>query len=140
MTKTPNRLFMSIVIVCSAFMLKMAHAEQSLIPVNDSDQFIIQLPAVDHETLIAQVEILRSQLIQRKQTLVQIVVDKKLDSNDALITVFMPGGLLYAGFKEVRYQQALNELAHVSADIEEFSSDLLAMQSTSVPVAVAQLP
>ena len=140
MTKTSNRLFMSIAILCSAFMLKTAHAEQALVPVNAPDLFIVQLPNIDRETLIAQVEILRSQLIQRKQVLVEIVADRKLDSSDALITIFMPGGLLYAGYKKVRYEQAVNELSHISADIEEFSGDLVAMQSTSVPVAVAQLP
>jgi hypothetical protein len=140
MTMMSNRLFMFIAILCSAFMLKMAHAEQSSVSVSDQNEFIIQLPVVDFETLIARVEILRSQLIQRKQVLVQSVADMKLDGGDALITVFMPGGLIYAGYKKVRYEQAMNELDHVSADIKEFSSDLLAMQSTSVPVAVAQLP
>jgi hypothetical protein len=140
MTKTSHRLSISIVILCSAFMLKTAHAEQALVPANDQDRFIVQLPNVDREALIAQVEMLRSQLIQRKQVLLDIVAEKKLDSGDALIMILMPGGLLYAGYKKVRYEQAVNELSHVSADIEEFSGDLLAMQSTSVPVAVAQLP
>jgi hypothetical protein len=121
-------------------MLKTAHAEKALVPVNATDQFIIQLPDVDRETLIEQVEMLRGQLIQRKQALVQIVADKKLDSSDAIITVFMPGGLLYAGYKEVRYEQAKNELASISADIEDFSSDLLAMQPMPMQMAVAQLP
>ena len=140
MTKTSHRLLISIAILCSAFMLKTAHAEQALVPVNAPDRFIVQLPTVDREALIAQVEMLRSQLIQRKQVLVDIVAEKKLDSGDALITILMPGGLLYAGYKKVRYEQAVNELSHVSSDIEEFSNDLLAMQSTSVPVSVAQLP
>ena len=81
-----------------------------------------------------------SRLIQRKQTLVQTVEDKKLDSGDAVITVIMPGGLLYAGYKKARYEQAKEELARVIAEIEEFSDDLLAMQSGSAPVIVAQLP
>ena len=74
--------------------------------------------------------------VQRKQVLVQSVADKKLNSNDAIITVIMPGGLLYAGYKKVRYEQAKNELARVSADIEEFSGDILAMQPRSASVAI----
>ena len=42
--------------------------------------------------------------------------------------------------KKVRYEQAKDELARVSADIEEFSSDLLAVQSWSAPVLVALQP
>jgi hypothetical protein len=48
----------------------------------------------------------------------------------------MPGGLLYAGYKKIRYEQAKNELARVSANIEEFSGDLLALQPKSAPVVV----
>jgi hypothetical protein len=140
MNKISNRLLMSLVIVSSAFLLKTAHAEQALAPVNYPDQFIIQLPDVDRDTLIERVEILRGQLIQRRQALELMVAEKKLDSSDVIITVLMPGGLLYAGYKKVRYQQAVDELAHVNADIEEFSSDLLAMQYSSTPVFVAQVP
>ena len=136
MTKTLNSLFVPIAIFCAAFMLQTAHAEQALVPVAASDQFIIQLPDIDREALVEQVGALRSQLIQRKQALVQSVADKKLNSNDAIITVIMPGGLLYAGYKKIRYEQAKNELARVSADIEEFSGDLLAIQSKAAPVVV----
>ena len=60
-------------------------------------------------------------------------------SSDAIITVFIAGGLLDAGYKKVRYDQAKKELGNISADIEEFSSDLLAMQPVPVQVAIAQL-
>ena len=140
MTNTSNRLFMLISIICSAFMLKTAYAEQVLVPAITPDQFIIQLPDVDRETLIEQVEILRGQMILRKHTLELIVADKKPDGSDVIITVFMPGGLLYAGYKKVRYEQAKNELASVNADIEEFSNDLLAMQPMPMQMAIVQLP
>ncbi len=105
-------------------------------PVAAPDQFIIQLADIDREALIEQVGVLRSQLIQRKQALIQNVADKKLNGNDAFITVIMPGGLLYAAYKKIRYEQAKNELARISADIEEFSGDLLAIKSRSAPVVV----
>jgi len=140
MINISNRLFMSIAIFCGAFMLKTTHADQAPVPGNVPDRFIIQLPDVDREMLVEEVEILRGQLIQRKQVLEHIVADNKLDSSDAIITVLMPGGLLYAGYRKVRYEQAKNELANISADIEEFSSDLLAMQPMPMQVAIAQQP
>lgn len=139
MIRTSNRLFISIAIFCTASVLQTAHAEQAPVLLNTPDQLVIHLPEIDHEALAEQVGILRSQLIQHKQKLVQIVADKKLDGGDTIITVIMPGGLLYAGYKTARYEQAKIKLARVNADIEEFSSDLLALQSRSVPVAVAQL-
>jgi len=137
MKKTPNRLFMLIASLGTAFMLQAAHAEPAPVSMLAPHPFIIQLPDVDREVLADQVRLLRSQLIQRKQVLVESVADRKLDGGDALITIIMPGGLLYAGFKKARYEQAKNELARVSADIDEFSSDLLAVQSWSAPVMVA---
>ena len=138
MIRTSNRLFISIVIFCTASMLQTAHAEQAPVLLNTPDQLAIHLPEIDHEALAEQVRTLRSQLIQHKQDLVQIVADKKLDGGDVIFTVIMPGGLLYAGYKTARYENAKSKLARVNADIEEFSNDLLAL-SRSMPVAVAQL-
>jgi hypothetical protein len=140
MTKTPYRLFTSIAMFCTAFMLQTANAEQALVQEAVPDQFITQLPDVDRDALIEQVKTLRSQLIQRKQALIQSAADNKLDGNNAFIAAIMPGGLLYAVYKNARYKQAKNELARVNVDIEEYSDDLLAMQPGSAPVAIAQLP
>ena len=140
MITIPKRLFILFACVSTAFMLQTAHAERAPVFVQAPGQFIIQLPDVDREALAEQVSLLRSQLIARKQALVQSVADRQLDGGDALITIIMPGGLFYAGYKKARYEQARNELDRVSADIEEFSGDLLAMQSRSAPVVVALQP
>lgn len=140
MTKTQNRLFSSIVFFLAVFALRTAHAEQAPMPSTATDMFVVQLPDVDRVVLVEQLMVLRSQLIQRKQALIQDVADKQLDGKDAVITAVMPGGLLYAGYKKVRYEQAKNELDRVSTDIEEYSGDLVAMQSRAAPVAVAWLP
>jgi len=138
MISTRNGLLISIAVFCTALMQQTVHAEQA--EVADPDQLIIQLPDVDQGLLIEQIKTLRSQQIQRKQALAQIVANRKPDGGDALITFIMPGGLLYAGFKQARYEQAKNELARISADIEESTNDLLAMQSMSESILVARLP
>jgi hypothetical protein len=140
MTRHRNKLLASIACAGIAFLLQTAHADPARVAETATAQLAFQLPAIDHQTLVEQVRILRSGLIQRKQELLQMVADKKLDRGDALITVIMPGGLLYAGYKQARYEQAKNELARVSADIEEYSSDILAMQTGIAPVAIAKLP
>jgi hypothetical protein len=119
-------------------MLQTAHAEQA--PVTDSNHLLIHFPDVDHGLLIEQIKTLRSQQIQRKQALVQVVANEKPDGGDAIITIVMPGGLLYAGYKQARYEQAKNELARISANIEESTNDILAMQPMSESVVVALLP
>ncbi len=139
MTRTLNKLFISLAIFCTAFMLRSAHAEQTLPAVAAPNPFIIQLPIVDRKALAEQISVLRSQLIQRKQALVQIITDNELDSSDALIMTIMPGGLIYAGYKKATCEQAKNELANVSDDIEEFSGDLLAMQTGVTSAVIARL-
>jgi hypothetical protein len=121
-------------------MLQPAHAAGPATAQTSPDLESIDLPDVDREQLIDAIETLRSELIKRKRILVGSVADKKLDGSDALITAIMPGGLIYAGYKKARYEQARNELARVSADIEDLSDDLIAMQAPSTPVVVAQLP
>ena len=140
MSQTPYRLLFSSIFFCTACMLQTVHAEQTPEPVTTPDPFTIQLPVVDRKALVEQIRTLRSQLIQRKQALVEIIADKKLNNRDVIITIIMPGGLLYAGYRKVRYEQAKNEFARVSADIVEYSSDLLAMHPGPTPALVAQQP
>ncbi len=99
--------------------------------------FITQLQVVDADALVEQVQVLRSRLIVRKQQLVQEVDEKQLDSGDALLTVLMPGGLLYAGYKKAAYERARNDLAEVSEDITQYSHDLTALAGQATSVAVA---
>lgn len=99
--------------------------------------FITRLQVVDADTLAEQVQQLRSELIARKQQLVDEVDEKKLDSGDALLTVLMPGGLLYAGYKKAAYERARNDLAEVSEDISEYSRDLVEIGRRVTPVAIA---
>ena len=99
--------------------------------------FITQLQVVDANTLTEQVQVLRSDLIVRKQQLVEEVDEKKMDSGDALLTVLMPGGLLYAGYKKAAYERARNDLAEVSEDISEYSRDLAVIGKRVTPVAIA---
>lgn len=140
MNGTTNGLFVSCAIFCAVFMLPTAHAERAAMPAAAPDLRAIQLPDYDRVAMLDAVKKLRSELIQRKRELVQNVADGRLDGKDALITAILPGGLLYASYKKARYEQARDELARVSTDIEELSGDLLAMQAGPVTVAVAQLP
>lgn len=140
MTMPANRLFISIAIICAALMSQSARAEQLLVTVSIKDLLSTQLPDVDHQVLVEKISALRSQLIQRKQALLQVVEDSDLDGRDAILTAILPGGLIYAGFKKARHEQAQEELARVNADIQEYSNDILAMQPAPSPVAMAPLP
>ena len=140
MTKSPNRLLVMSAILYTALWTQTANADQALLPASTTNPFTVLLPDVDRASLVEKIRTLRSRLIQHKQALLQSVAEKKMNGSDAIITAIMPGGLLYAGYKKARHQQARNDLERVSDDIEAFSSDLSAMQSNTAPVLVATLP
>ena len=139
MTTTITRLVISITTLIAVLPLQTAHAEQSMLTMVTPSHFIVQLPEVDRESLVERIATLRSQLIARKQALVQNVAERQLKGSDAILTAILPGGLLYAGYKKIRYEQAKNELDRISADIEEFSDDLIAMQTPSQQIVAAAL-
>lgn len=139
MTKLVKQVFMILAILLSALLLQPAYAGQPQGVTGNPDRFAIQLPAVDREELADLVRTLRSQLILRKQELVQTVEDGQFEGNDAVLAAILPGGLLYAGYRKIRHENAMDELARVDAAIQEYSSDILALQSGTAPIAVARL-
>jgi len=136
MAKLMNKLFLPIVVLCTALTLPAARAEQ---PQATAGLLAAQLPDVDREELVDLVTTLRSRLILRKQELVQAVEDSEFEGSDAILAAILPGGLLYAGFRKARHEQAREELERVNADIEQYSDDILAMQPGPAPVAIVQL-
>jgi pyruvate/oxaloacetate carboxyltransferase len=140
MAKHINKLLLPIAILCTAVALPAAHAEQPQAATGTPGLLAVQLPGVDREELVDLVTTLRSQLILRKQELVQTVEDSHFGGSDAILAAILPGGLLYAGFQKARHEQAREELEQVNAEIEQYSSDILAMQPAPSPVAIVQLP
>jgi pyruvate/oxaloacetate carboxyltransferase len=138
MIKATYKRSVSVAIFLLVFMQHTALAEKAQIPLVATGLIGFQLPHVDRQALVEKVEMLRSQMIERKEVLVRSLEDKKLDSGDVLITAIMPGGLLYAGYKQLRYERAKDELARLNTEINEFANDLLAVQAMSAPAAVAQ--
>lgn len=135
----PGKLFALIVIISSGSLLSPAFAEELPVSMAAPAKLAIQLPEVDRDALVEMVGELRTQLILRKQELLQLVADSQLDGGDALITAIMPGGLLYAGYRKARYENARSELDRVSEDIDEYTDDIVALQSAPLPVAMARL-
>jgi len=139
MTNYINKLLLPIAILCTAGVLTTARAEQPQVAVGTPGLLAVQLPGVDREELVDLVTTLRSRMILRKQELVQAVEDSEFDGGNALLAAILPGGLLYAGFQKARHAQASDELEQVSAEIEQYSSDILAMQPGPEPVAIVEL-
>ncbi len=108
-------------------------------PVTTAGGFAIDLPAVSHNKLIELVRTYQVFLVQRQQEVARYLDENRLGAKDTLITVIMPGGLLYALVKEGKLDQARDELAEINKDMDELSHDLLAIQTARTGLTVAQL-
>jgi len=110
-------------------------------PINQGG-YIFDIQKVDPELLAEDVEQLRYDYIRHQHELEQQVEDKKLKTGDVIITIIVPGGLLYAGYRKHEFEQAKSDLSDVTSEIKELSNDLIALysQQTIDPLMLAQLP
>jgi len=101
--------------------------------------FYVDLPAVAPTQLIGRIRTYRASLTQRKEEIARYLDENKLDARDTLITVILPGGLIYAAIRTGNLEQAKADLAEVTDDMDALARDLLAMQAIAGDLTVAQL-
>ena len=104
--------------------------------------FIYDIQKIDPVLLAEDVEKLRGAFIRHQHKLIQQVENKQLKASDAIITILIPGGLFYAGYRKQELEQAKDALLAVTAEIEELSNDLIALHAQDIthPLRLAQLP
>ena len=109
-------------------------------PILTQAGFYVDLPAVDSNQLFELIEAYRADLGDREHALRQYLEDNRLGARDVVITIILPGGLLYAALRKAKLQQAKGELAEITGDTLELSRDLVAMQAVAGELTVAELP
>ena len=144
MYRTSRNLILLYAVFFSLFINKQTLAEEVVSSESSINQggFIYDIQKVDPMLLAEDVEKLRSDLIRHQYELVKIVAQNELDAGDVIITVIMPGGLFYAGYRKHKLEQTKDTLLMVSDDISELSNDLADLQGhdTANPLILAQLP
>lgn len=95
------------------------------ISINKESGFIISLPTLTSSDLIQEMGRDSSNLQNLKLKLAQAAEDKKFTSNDSLIALAMPGGLLYAAAIKFRHKKAVQQLNNTSAQLNELNSNLI---------------
>ena len=110
-------------------------------PIN-KDELIYDIPKINTVSLADNVEKLRETYIQRQNELTQQVEDKELTVGDVFITIIIPGGLIYAGFKKNELEKTKDALLDVTTEISELSNDLIALhtQNAANTLLLAQIP
>jgi len=108
-------------------------------PAANEAGFYVALPAVDTDRLIERISAQRASLTQREQEIREYLEDHQLGAKDLLITVIMPGGLIYAAVRKGNLQQAQAELDQINAAMDDLSRDMVAMQAVAGDLTMAQL-
>jgi hypothetical protein len=149
----PKRLRTPVVVcalMCSSFVTQTALAEGA-VNINPPTELLqwaestdrngldAQVPTVAREVLIQRITKLRASLVRHEEELQAAVEEKQLGIGDAIITALIPGGLLYAGYRKHAWDEAKDNLARVSDQIDELADELLSFQYATGTVVVAQL-
>ena len=108
-------------------------------PTENEGGFYTSLPAVNNKQLVGLIRNYQEALTQREQEITQYLDENRLDTADVLITVIMPGGLIYAAVRKANLEEARAELTEITDDMDELSRDLLAMQAGTGELTLAQL-
>ncbi|MCW8929355.1 MAG: hypothetical protein OQL19_03840 [Gammaproteobacteria bacterium] len=139
-----SKLFLFYILIFNLFVTSYCNADETIIHtriINESE-LVFDLPKIDTILLAEKVENLRDNYIQYQNKLLKQVTEKALNIGDALITIIIPGGLLYAAFKKNELEQDKEKLLAVDAEINELSYDLIALQTQnkSDTLLLARLP
>lgn len=91
--------------------------------------FYTVLPSVNSEHLAELLKLYRASLEQREEEVSRYLDENQMDAADVLITVIMPGGLIYAAAKKADLEEARSELTEITDNMSELSRDLMLLQA-----------
>ncbi|UCC55661.1 MAG: hypothetical protein JSU75_09945, partial [Gammaproteobacteria bacterium] len=91
----------------------------------DEHGFVIEFPAIDPQLLTRQLRDLRAALLLQRADLVTAVEDLEMGTAETILSVLLPGGLIYAGYRKHEYEAAKDDLAEIDTEIHELSRDLV---------------
>jgi len=129
--KTPAiRAFIISILVTCCYATTNSVADDRFIQ-QDADGFCTSFRLIEHGTLTQRIRAGRSTLQQQQAALAQRVAKQKFSGLDALITIVMPGGLLYAAIKRGHQLEKRQELTQLTQDINQLTGDLLTLESVS---------
>ena len=90
----------------------------------DRDGFCASLPQGNRETLTLRIQHNRNQLVWQQSNLSKRVESLKFGKLDTLITLVMPGGLLYAAIRKGTERKEKGQLEQLTQELASLNVDL----------------
>jgi peptidoglycan hydrolase CwlO-like protein len=138
MKKIRNPLLL-IVLLFSALSQQVVADERQMYTQQDSEGFYVSLRDVSDITITHHLQQMQVEL-ETKINQLQVQVQKKsFKVIDTLITIVMPGGLVYAKLRHDSYKRSERALAEVNKELKLISNDLIAFKSANGEFMVARV-
>ena len=103
----------------------------SWLNVRHAEGLTVNLPALSRAELKTRLAQFQARMSQQKAELSINEEEARFDAKDALITLVMPGGLLYAAYRQQQHHQTASRFEQVSERLDELRSDLVAFRVTA---------
>ncbi len=101
------------------------------------DGYRVMLPNINVDKLIDDLAVFKSELARSEKKLAQQVELKRVKTSDNVLSILMPGGILYAAYKRRSYSEAVDQQKRVLEQYTEISGDLEDFRSTHQTVLVS---
>jgi hypothetical protein len=105
--------------------------------IQDQAGFITSLPDVTAVTVTQHLKELQQELKGKLTTLKADVERKRFKAFDTLVTVVMPGGLLYAKLRHDSYKRSERKMSRINEDLARVSGELTALQADNGEMLIA---
>jgi peptidoglycan hydrolase CwlO-like protein len=139
MTSKIRNPLLLIVLLMSALSQQVVADDRQMYIQQDSEGFCVSLRNVSDITITHHLQEMQVEL-ETKISQLQIQVKKKsFKVIDTLITIVMPGGLVYAKLRHDSYKRSERALAEVNEELALISNDLIAFQSADGEFMVARV-
>jgi hypothetical protein len=117
-------------LLCCCLSPAIQAADDDRFLIQDSEGFTQSLPNVSKATVTQRLQAMQQDLKTELSAVKAEVKRKRFKTIDTLVTVIMPGGLLYAKLRhdaykrsERRMNRVSDELAHISGELVAFEAD-----------------
>ena len=139
MTKKIHNPLLLIVLLFSALSQQVAADERQMYIQQDSEGFYVSLRDVSDITIAHHLQEMQVEMKTKISQLQTQVKKKSFKVIDTLITIVMPGGLVYAKLRHDSYKRSEQALAEVNKELKLISNDLVAFQSADGELVVARV-
>jgi hypothetical protein len=105
--------------------------QAGLLYIEQEHGLVTNIPAYNTPETLQHVQSFHAELKSRQAQCEENVENTRFKTHDALITIVMPGGLLYAVGKQQRHAAAKESYTQVSQQLQDLQADLARLKASS---------